>query len=364
MPRKVKEKIYVTKSSMPLLDDYAKYLRKIWKNNHITNHGPLSTELEKKLKSYFGVKNLLFVSNGTVALEVAIKALDISGEILTTPFSYVATTSAILWTGCTPVFTDIDKKTLCINPDLIEKAITSETQAILATHVYGNPCDIEKIDKIAKKHKLKVIYDAAHSFGIKYKGKSILNYGDVSTISFHATKLFHTAEGGAIVTNDKKLSDRMFLYKSFGHSLDNYYTVGINGKNSELHAAMGLCNLPLVKNIIEKRKRISELYYDLLKDMKISYPASNKFTTKNYAYFPAIFENGSKMQRVKKNLEVNGIFPRRYFYPSLNKLPYVKANKCPVSESIAGRVLCLPLYESLRKEDVKKICKLIGTALK
>jgi dTDP-4-amino-4,6-dideoxygalactose transaminase len=363
MPGKIKEKIFVTKSSMPRLDAYVKYLRKIWKNNQITNHGPLSLELEKKLKSYFGVKNLLFVSNGTVALEVAIKALNISGEIITTPFSYVATTSAILWTGCAPVYTDIDVNTLCINPDLIEKAITSKTQAILATHVYGNPCDIEKIHRIANKHNLKVIYDAAHSFGVKYRGKSILNYGDISTISFHATKLFHTAEGGAIVTKNKKLSDRMFLYKSFGHSLDNYYTVGINGKNSELHAAIGLCNLPLVDKLINKRKKVYENYMKLLEGADIRYPVWSKHTTRNHGYFPVIFKDGKAMKHVKNTLEQNGVYPRRYFFPSLNNLPYVKGEDCPVSESIAERVLCLPLYDELKTSEIRNICKLIKSVI-
>jgi len=354
------DKILVTKTKLPELTEYVKHLKGIWNRNIVTNHGPLNNLLENKLKKYLGVKNLSILSNGTVAIEVAINVLGIHGEVITTPFSYVATTTSLLWTNCKPVFADIDHDSLCINPELIEKKITSKTTAILATHVFGNPCEVEKIGKIAKKYNLKVIYDAAHCFGVNYKNKSILNYGDASTISFHATKIFHTIEGGAIITNNRKTSDKVFLYKSFGHIGDNYFTIGINGKNSEFHAAMGLCNLPLVKTIMEKRKKITETYKKYLNDFYIRYPSKNKYATQNFAYFPVIFISRKEMQKAKNELGQNNIFPRRYFYPSLNKLPYIKNIKCPISESISEKILCLPLYDGLKKEDIIRICNLVN----
>jgi dTDP-4-amino-4,6-dideoxygalactose transaminase len=357
----LKKKIFVTKTSLPPLNEYIKYLRSIWKNNIVTNHGPLSIELEHKLRKYLNVQNLLFVSNGTVALEVAIKALGIEGDIITTPFTYVATTSAIIWTGCKPVYVDIDENSLCIDHKLIEKSITKRTKAILATHVYGNPCNVEEIEKIAKKHKIKVIYDAAHAFGINYKGRSVLNYGDISTLSFHATKLFHTIEGGALVTCDANLAGRLFLYKSFGHIGDYYYSPGINGKNSEFHAAMGLCNLPRIKGYILSRKRLYSAYRALLRNNdSLKFPEWNKNANRNYMYYPVIFESKKEMLKVKIRLEESGFYPRRYFYPSLNKLPYVKAGTCKISESISERVLSLPFYHDLPGSVIVSICKIVN----
>ena len=233
--------IPVTKSFLPPIEDYIEYLKQIWDSNQLTNNGPLVKELEQKLKEYFDVKHLFFVSNGTIAEQIAIKAADLKGDIITTPFSYVATTSSIVWEGCQPVFVDIDPQTLCMNPDLIEDAITEKTTGIIPTHVYGIPCDVEKIQEIAEKHSLKVIYDAAHTFGGKYKGKSIASYGDISFLSFHATKVFHTVEGGAIITNDDELAHKISYMRNFGHNgPEDFWGVGINGNNSEFHAAMGL----------------------------------------------------------------------------------------------------------------------------
>ncbi|MEZ4823147.1 MAG: aminotransferase class I/II-fold pyridoxal phosphate-dependent enzyme, partial [Ignavibacteria bacterium] len=229
--------INVTKTYLPPVEEYIEKIRSVWENNWITNQGPLAEELESELKNYLGVKNLLLVSNGTIALQIAIKALELKDEIITTPYSYVATTSSILWENCTPVFCDIEDKTFCIDPDKIESLITEKTTGILATNVYGFPCEYEKIKAIADRHDLKVIYDGAHSFGVKINGESVFNYGDISTISFHATKLFHTIEGGAIITNDEKLSAKMFLYRAFGHLDDDHYSVGINGRTSEFNAA-------------------------------------------------------------------------------------------------------------------------------
>ncbi|MDQ3021271.1 MAG: DegT/DnrJ/EryC1/StrS family aminotransferase [Bacteroidota bacterium] len=355
--------INVTKTYLPPLKEYTEQLKKIWETNWVTNQGPLAENLEHRLKEYLGVKNILLVSNGTIALQIAIKALELSGEIITTPFSYVATTTSILWENCTPVFCDIEDKTFCIDAEKIEEAITYKTSAILATHVYGFPCDVKKIKNIADKHNLKVIYDGAHSFGVKINNQSVLNFGNISTLSFHATKLFHTIEGGAVITNDDKLAEQIFLYRAFGHLDDDYITMGINGRTSEFNAAMGLCNLPKVNDFIGKRKEINLLYKSYLKNLPVQYPLIPENILYNYSYFPVIFQTEEQMLFVKKILSENEINARRYFYPSLNKLPYLKGANCPVSEDIASRVLCLPVYQELDNKDIKKISKIIEEVL-
>jgi dTDP-4-amino-4,6-dideoxygalactose transaminase len=356
--------INVTQSYLPPLEEYQQYLKKIWENSWLTNQGPLVQELEKKLKDYLGVENLLFVSNGTIAIQLVIKALKLKGEIITTPFSYVATTTSIIWENCTPVFADIEDQTFCINPREIEKHITPKTSAILATHVYGNACDVEKIETLAKKYNLKIIYDGAHAFGINIGATSVFNYGDVSTISFHATKLFHTIEGGAIITKDKTLAEKLFLYRSFGHIGDDYYSIGINGKNSEFHAAMGLCNLPRVNEIMDNRKNTILLYKTLLLNPRISFPEIHPHQNNNYSYFPVVFENEKTLLAIRKKLLENHISTRRYFYPSLNNMPYLKSQStCPVSEDIAKRVLCLPLYFDIGISNIEHICKIVNSVI-
>ncbi len=352
--------INVTKTYLPPMEKYVEYLRTIWENAWVTNHGPLAGELEQKLKEHLKVKHLFFVSNGTIALQIALKALEVRGEVITTPFSYVATTSTIVWEGCSPVFVDIDRETLDIDADAIEGAITPETTAIMATHVYGNPCDIDKINDIARRHRLKVIYDAAHAFGVGYKGQSVLNYGDISALSFHATKLFHTAEGGALVTNDDSLAHRISYMRNFGHQgQEAFWGLGINGKNTELHAAMGLCVLPEVPNLIRKRKEVSALYDDLLREHGILRPRLQGDTLYNYAYYPAIFPSEEKLLKVRDALLANGIAPRRYFFPSLSTLRYVRRHDMPIAEDISKRVLCLPLYHDLPESSVRLIAKTI-----
>lgn len=356
--------INVTKSFLPPQEEYQKYVSGIWDNAWLTNHGPLVQELEKKLKKYLGVENLLYVSNGTVALQIAIKALELKGEVITTPFSYVATTTSLIWENCTPVFADIDKQTFCLDADAIERHITPATTAILATHVYGYACELEKIEKIALKHNLKVIYDGAHAFGVQVNGRSIFDFGDVSTVSFHATKLFHTIEGGAVITKDKALAEKMSLYRSFGHIGDDYYSMGINGKNSEFHAAMGLCNLPYVNDIIKSREQSVALYRQLLNNPSVIFPGAKVEQSLNYAYFPVVFENEARLLKIKTTLLENGINTRRYFYPSLNKLSYlIEKNDCPVSESVSSRVLCLPLYYEMNVLDIERICKIVNSCL-
>ncbi|MEM4234827.1 MAG: DegT/DnrJ/EryC1/StrS family aminotransferase [Nitrososphaerota archaeon] len=356
--------INVTKSFLPPIERYIEYLKGIWERGHLTNHGPLVLELEAKLKEYLEVPYIFFVSNGTIALQIAIKALELKGDIITTPFSYVATTSSIVWEHCCPVFVDIESDTLTIDPKSVENAITDKTTAILCTHVYGNPCDVEAIQLVARKYNLKVIYDAAHSFGVRYKGKSLLSYGDFSTLSFHATKIFHTVEGGAIVTENAELAHRASYMRNFGHNgPEDFYGVGINGKNSELHAAMGLCLLEEIDEIILRRQMISETYDELLKGLNIERPKIREHTKYNYAYYPVIFPSEEILLKVKASLNDNQIYPRRYFYPSLNKLNYVVRKSMPISEDIARRVLCLPLYPQLDYEDVAKICGIISRTL-
>lgn len=354
----IKERINVTKAFLPPLKEYQRYVQKIFDTHYLTNQGPLLQELEKKLSKYLSANCLHYLANGTVALQLALNALDITeGEIITTPFSYVATTSSILWERCKPVFVDVEPDNFTIDVNKIEQAITSKTKAIMPVHVFGYICDVEKINALAKKHKLKVIYDAAHAFGSKYKGKSLLSFGDISTCSFHATKLFHTVEGGACIVKDKKVSEKLKLAKTFGHLGDEHFQLGINAKNSEMHAAMGLANFPYIEKIIAERKKISELYDELLPNIKK--PKKQKGLEYNYAYYPVIFENENQLLRVMKALNKQNIFPRRYFYPSLNKLPYLKGESCPVSEDISLRIMCLPLYVGLETDTVVKITRII-----
>lgn len=359
--------IPVTKSFLPPLARYSAYLETIWQNAHLTNSGPLLLDLEEKLKAYTQAKHFTYLNNGTSALQIAIKGLQLSGEIITTPFSYVATTSSIVWENCTPVFADIDPLTLNIHPDNIEPLITKKTTAILATHVYGIPCRVEAIEKIAQKNNLKVIYDAAHAFGVSYKGVSLVNYGDASTLSFHATKLFHTVEGGGLITNHEELGHRFSYLRNFGHKgQEDFWGLGINAKNSEFHAAMGLCVLPHVAEIIAKRKVLSELYNSLLltENIGVSRPVIPADTDYNYAYYPVIFESEKTLLSVRDSLNADFIYPRRYFYPSLSSLNYVKKYSVPVSEDVCTRVLCLPLYFDLEPEQVKRICQIIRHVLR
>lgn len=357
--------IPVTKTFLPPQSEYNELLNQIWERRWITNHGPMVQELEQKLNSYLGTNDLIYTANGTLAIQIALKALKLKGEIITTPFSYVATTGAILWENYKPVFADIEPDKLTIDPEKIEAVITEKTTGILATHVFGNPCDIEAIEAIAEKHRLKVIYDAAHAFGVEYKGQSLYNYGDLSIASFHATKLFHTVEGGAVFNNmDASMSDTLFLLRSFGHKGDEHFINGINAKNSEFHAAMGLCMLGSVKDIVEIRKNLSTIYDALLKDAPVTKQVMREGLKYNYAYYPVLFNTEEALLKVKASLNQKNIYPRRYFYPSLNTLPYLTSKQaCAVSENVASRVLCLPLYHDLKEEEVEMISKIIDQCL-
>ena len=357
--------INVTKPFLPDIEEYITYVRGIWDRNWLTNNGPLVNDLELRLKEYLNVKHLLYLGNGTIALQIAIKALGLTGEIITTPFSYVATTTAIAWEGCEPVFADIDKDTFNIDPAKIEQAITNKTTGILATHVFGNPCDIDAIQKIADKHNLKVIYDAAHCFGTQFKGKSVYNYGDISTASFHATKLFHTIEGGAVMTNNADLLKKMAYMRNFGHeTAETFAGVGINGKNSEFHAAMGLANLRHIEAIQQSRKDQAAMYDKELAGLRVKRPKIQANSVWNHSYYPVVFETEELLLRSITELNDNWIYPRRYFYPSLSGLNYVKKYAVPVSDDVCRRVLCLPLFYELENDQVKRICQIIGHVLR
>src|SRR5450432_687455 len=351
--------INVTKTFLPPFEEYVEILKRAWDKTWITNNGELSLELEGKLKSYLGVKNLLLYNNGTTVLQMALKALNITREVITTPFSYVATTSAILWEKCIPVFADINPVNFCIDPSAIESVISPRTQAILATHVYGYPCQVEEIGQIANKYNLKVIYDAAHAFGTKINGKSLLNYGDISTCSFHATKVFHTGEGGCIATDSDELAKQLYLFRHFGHIGDEHFSIGINGKNSELHSALGLSNLKYIDRILESRKKQWLYYKGLFKNSTIQTLEISKDVEFNYAYFPAVFSSENELNVVIDRLKSGGVIPRRYFYPALNTLPYVEYQSCPTAEDLAKRVICLPLFYDLSTEDQMKIVEII-----
>ena len=354
--------INVTKPFLAPRDEYNKYLEKIWSSNILTNMGPLSCEFENNLKKYLDVNNISFVSNGTIAIQLAIKALNIKGEIITTPFSYVATTSSIVWENCKPKFVDIDRETLNIDHNLIENNISRKTKAILVTHVFGNPCNIDTINKISKKHNLKVIYDGAHAFGVKYKDSSVFNFGDISTCSLHATKLLNSGEGGIVVTNNFKIHEKIEYMKNFGHDgPEKFHGLGINAKNSEFHAALGLVNFKYLEKIIKKRKLLTEVYDNLLNLKK---PKWNLNSSKNYSYYPVIFKSENELIKIKNKLENNNIFGRRYFYPSLNKsLNYVDFSIMENSEDISKRVFCLPLYYDLEINVVERICSIINEAI-
>jgi dTDP-4-amino-4,6-dideoxygalactose transaminase len=352
--------IYVTQPFMPPLDDYLAYIKDIWQRHWLTNNGPLVNHLELRLKQYLDVDHMVFVTNGTTALQIGLKALGMKDEIITTPFSFVATTSSLVWEHCKPVFVDIDPKTLNIDHSLIEAAITEKTTGIVATHVYGNPCEIDEIQRIADKYNLRVLYDAAHCFGTKYKGKSIFSYGDASALSLHATKIFHTIEGGAIFTKSPQLLKKIAYMRNFGFSnVDEVSDIGINGKNSEFHAAMGLANLPYIDEIMNYRKTLYSYYDQNLSALEAKRIEINKDSEFNYAYYPLIFDSEETLTKNVAELNNNRIFPRRYFYPSLANLPYVGSSNTPIANDIAKRVLCLPLYHELSLEEVNFVCRIL-----
>lgn len=362
------KKINVTEPFLPPFEEYVEYLKGIWDRNWLTNQGPLVKELEQKLQAYHSLEMPVHcVANGSLGLQIALQALGVKGEVITTPFSYVATTACPLWEGCTVKFADIEPDTLTIDPQAVEAAITPKTEAILATHVFGNPCDVEALDAIAQKHGIAMIYDAAHAFGVTYKGKSILEYGDASMVSLHATKLFHTVEGGFIVAKDPAVSEKMEWMRRFGHKgLDEFHGVGTNAKMSEFHAAMGLCNLNHVDEVLVKRKAICNSYDQFISCDSLSTITYRETASRNYSYYPVLLKNEDVLLKLTETLERENVFARRYFYPSLNAAfpDGSQMEGCSLSITVASRILCLPLGDSLEPEVVSTIGEIINDTAK
>lgn len=356
--------VNVTKTYIPNLNKYKDYVEKIFQSGWVTNNGQFVKKLQEELKQYLGVKNILLVCNGTLALQLAYKLLNLKNSTITTPFSFVATVSSQVWEGLTPKFVDIDKETFNIDYNNILKNIDKETSAIVPVHVFGNSCEVEKIDNMAKKHNIKVVYDAAHAFGVKYKGQSILNYGDISAISFHSTKIFHTIEGGALVINDDELFQKAELMINFGiKGPGTIKEIGINAKMNEFEAAMGLCVLQDIDKIISSRKQIFEYYMSKLPN-NVTFQKHNESATLNYSYFPILFKDEETLIKVKDNLEKEKIYARRYFYPSLNYLPYVSNQDCAINSIyVAQRILCLPIYYSMELSTAEKIMNIVKVQL-
>jgi len=348
--------INVTKTYLPNKEKYQKYVDEIYENGWLTNYGPLTQRLEKRLAEYLGVKNIVLVSNGTSALEIAYRTLELKGVVITTPFSFVATTSSLVMNQLSPVFADIDKNTFNLDPKNIEKLITKNTSAILPVHVFGNSCKVEKIDEIADKYNLKLIYDAAHAFDVEYKGNSVLNYGDISTLSFHATKLFHTIEGGALIINNDKLAQKARYLINFGiKNQEEIPYLGTNAKMNEFEAAMGLCILDDIEQIKQKRKMVLDTYKRELRGL-VQFQEKNKNATENYSYCPVVFKNEGQLLKVQKALNEQKIFPRRYFYPSLDTLEYIEPKQeMKISRDISKRILCLPIYVDFEKDVQKQV---------
>ncbi|WP_347841424.1 DegT/DnrJ/EryC1/StrS family aminotransferase [uncultured Draconibacterium sp.] len=367
---KINKPIYVTQPSLPDLEEFIPYLEQIWDNKILTNNGPFHQQLEKELADFLGVPYISLFANGTLALVTALQVLRITGEVITTPYSFVATTHSLWWNNIKPVFVDIEPDFCNLNPEKIEAAITPKTTAILPVHVYGNPCNTDRIQEIADIYGLKVIYDAAHAFGVKYKGTNICNYGDLSILSFHATKVFNTMEGGAIICHDAATKKRIDYLKNFGFAGETKVMApGINSKMNEMQAALGLLQLKHFKENILKRKKIIEVYHNELKGIKgLTILPEPVDTVSNFAYFPVFIDDekyGITRDQLYEKLKLNNIFGRRYFYPLISEFPMYKgldsAKPINLSEAkrIANKVICLPLHPTLELKKIELICALI-----
>ena len=364
------KQILVTQPFLPPLEEFQEYLKQIWESKWLTNNGKFHQELEKALCEYLGVKYISLFSNGTLALITALQELRITGEVITTPYSFVATTHSLWWNNIKPVFVDIEPETLNIDPDKIEAAITPNTTAIMPVHVYGNPCNVQRIKKIADTYGLKVIYDAAHTFGVTINNNSVLNFGDLSVMSFHATKVYNTFEGGAIVCHDEATKKRVDNLKNFGFINETTVVApGINAKMNEVQAAMGLIQLKYIDANIEKRKQITELYREKLIGINGLVFLDDMPNVKHcYSYFPILIDKdkfGKTRDELYEKLKEKNIFGRRYFYPLISQFPTYKGldsaqpGKLPVAEKITEQVICLPIYSNLSFGDVEKVCKCI-----
>ena len=367
---KFNEPIFVTRPLLPPIEEYEEKIKEIWDNNWLTNYGPIERELQSKLKEFLNVDNLELFVNGHTSLEVAIKALDLSGEVITTPFTFASTTQAIINNGLTPVFADVDEEYYNLNPDNIEDLITDKTSAIIPVHVFGNPCEVHEIERIAEKHGLKVIYDAAHAFGVNIDGKSLASFGDISMLSFHATKVFNTVEGGALIYDDPDLEYRIKALKNFGITPDHEEVkyLGVNAKMNEFEAAMGLVNLNHVEDAIARRKMIYEKYLECLepleKDGRVKVLRPKENVDYNYSYFTAKFNSVEEKNHLFESLPEYNVYAKRYFYPPCNEFPaYDFERNTPVAKNVSDTILSLPLFLDLSLTDVEKICKIIEIEL-
>lgn len=367
---KMDKPIYVTQPSLPPLDEFVNSLKDIWESKILTNNGPYHQLFEKQLADYLGVKYVSLFSNGTLALITAIQALKVTGEVITTPFSFVATTHSLWWNNIKPVFADIDPTNFNLDPEKVEAAITPRTTAIMPVHVYGYPCKVDEFEKLANRYGLKLIYDAAHAFGVNINGNSVLNYGDLSVLSFHATKVFNTIEGGAIICHDEKTKQRIDYLKNFGFADElTVIAPGINAKMNEIQAAYGSIQLKYIDDYIEKRRNITKLYREGLKDVEgISFLEDIYNVKHTYTYFPILVNQdkyGITRDELYEKLKKNNIFGRRYFYPLISQfptyrgLPSARQDNLPVATEIASRVICLPLFSELTVEEQSKINSLI-----
>lgn len=349
-----------TKPFLPSKERYKEMVDEIWERQWLTNNGPFLQRFEKEVAEFLGSRNTSVVTSGTTAIQLALKTLEQGGEIITTPFSYVATTSAIVWEGFTPIFADIESASLCIDPVEVEKKITSKTKAIVATHVYGNPCAIVALERISEEHGIPLFFDAAHAFGSNYKEKSILEYGDISVLSFHATKLFHSVNGGAVFCKSAEGKQRIDRFRNFGHiGVNEFDGVGINGKMCEFHSAMGLLNLEAAAELIAKRRAQWNFYRKGIEGSELKTISLRDEAGYNGPYFPVIFSDSSKMQKAIDLAANKGIELRRYFSPSLNKLDYVTYQPCPISEDISERICCLPQYHDLLEKEQNEVLQLV-----
>ena len=364
--------IFVTQPAMPPLEEFTVYLEQIWKNKILTNNGPFHKQFEKALTEYLEIKHISVFSNGTLALITALQALRVTGEVITTPFSFVATTHSLWWNNIKPVFVDVEPEYFNLDPEKVEAAITPQTTAIMPVHVYGNPCKIEKLQQIADKYNLKLIYDAAHAFGVKKNGISVLNYGDLSILSFHATKVFNTIEGGAIVCHTEEMKHHIDNLKNFGFRGETVVEEpGINAKLNELQAAFGLLQLQYVDGYIEKRKNVAKLYRELLKDVPgIDCLYDIPEIEHNYSYFPILIDEeiyGKNRDELYETMKQQNVFGRRYFYPLISHFPTYKGlissshTNLPIAEKAAAKVLCLPIYPDLSEQEINTIVNIIKT---
>lgn len=361
MPAVNQPPVFVTRPSLPPIEEYVELLRRVWERGILTHHGPLVQRLEAELTRRLRVSNLVVVTNGTIAIQFGLRVFDLQGEVITTPFTWIATASAVTWERCRPIFVDVQPDTFNIAPEKIEARITSRTRAILGVHVFSNPCDVVAIDRIAQKHGLRVIYDAAHAMFVDYGGRSLLEYGDVTATSFHATKIFQTGEGGACVAREAAVAQRLRRLRFFGHD-DSKEIVdeGMNGKMTEIHAAMGLALLPHMETVLANRRRKYTLYQRLLAECP--FITFQKFPPEsyNYSYMPVLFQDEAQVLEMEQRLKRHGIVPRRYFYPALNTVKVLgETGRFPVAEDLARRVLCLPLYDTLTEEQIEDVCSVI-----